>query len=178
MISPDRMRQLFEEGKTLKDLEETINLDTFEKLNKKLELCFGIGGNGLTDDYEAYIEDVISDIDLNSIQDVTGVLERAKRITVYKKHIFELTGQFLMEHVEDYLNDNWCYDGYEHGYLDDVIGKDFFDDIAKKFNKKFHWYLSGHQVCFLDLSKEIKEHIKRYYVEDIVAVDVEKLLKG
>lgn len=167
-IRKKRMKALFEEGRTLKQLEgDTIKLDKFEKLNKKLELCFAINDTTLSDDYEEWIEENINYLDLNNLTDLKGLFERSKKITVIRKLIYKLDSQFLMEHIEDYLCDNWCYDGYEHGYLEDKIGKNFFDGIVKKFNKHFHWYIGGHNVCFLDLSPQIKEHIKSYYLKDL-----------
>ena len=88
------------------------------------------------------------------------ILEQAEKIIVYKKKKFTLTGNFIFESILSYLEDNYGYDSYEFGSLEDTVGSNIFDKACEEFNKHFKdtfYTLGEEQDFYLNLRKEMKE---------------------
>ena len=156
MISISRMRELVE--------EQSITAKEFIEKNKKEDLCFEICDGKISDDFEDWFEEHKECVeDKKSLEEM---LEIASVITVYKKVRFKLDENWVIEHIEDYLTDNWGFDICENGDICDYVGKDIFKEFARKFNESFDFYITGKQVYSLDLSKEFDEYLKNELGED------------
>lgn len=156
MISISRMKELVE--------ETSITAKEFIKKNKKEDLCFLICDGKLSDKFEDYFEENKECVtDYQSLQDI---LENAKHIEVYKKYRCRISGTWIAEYIEGYLEDNFGYDPFENGSLTEMLGVELFDKFANKVNKKLCWYTSGRWVYALDLSKEFEEYLKDDMGED------------
>ena len=136
---------------------KTITGDEFLKLDKDNSLCFEICEGKLSDEFDDYFSEHDNIIEKDDIKDA---LTYATKIPVFKKDYFKLSPQWLCERIQDYLEDNTGYDSYEDDYLENIVGKEIFEDFAKKFNDSFHFYGAGEQVYFLDISKEFEEYLK------------------
>lgn len=143
---------------------KVLTLEEFEVISQKYDLCFAVSDERLSDDAEEYCFEVSQY--LKNLEDFKQALERAKKVKLYKKVRYKLSGEFLLEAVQDNLSDCYGYDTDTSGYLEDAIGEHFFDDIAEKFNEKFEWYTSEPVgMGFVDLSRELEDYVKNYYSE-------------
>ena len=131
------------------DAMPTITAKEFVKRNKKEDLCFDLEDGILTDDIEERVSNDAESI--SSKEDYERALKEISHIEVYKKEKYKLTPAFLFEKITDYLGDNLGFDTYENGTIEERVGADFFDEICKKFNKKFMYYTCDESVCYLDL---------------------------
>lgn len=154
-----------EEILELKELSNRVlTPEEFEVISQKYDLCFAVSDERISDDVEEYCFEASQY--LENLEDFNQALERAKKVKLYKKIRYRLSGEFLLEAVQDNLSDCYGYDTDTSGYLEDAIGEHFFDDIAEKFNKKFEWYTSEPVgVGFVDLSRELEDYVKNYYSE-------------
>lgn len=151
--------------KLQKENKPTITAKEFVKRNKKEDLCFDLEDGILTDDIE---ERVSIDAEyISSEEDYKSALKRVSHIKVYKKERYKLTPAFLFEQITDDLNDKFGFDTYDSGTIEDHVGADFFDKICKKFNKEFSYYTSDEHVCYLDLSKALKDYCEDYLKDEI-----------
>lgn len=144
--------------------EITITADEFIEKNKKEDLCFLVGDGKLSDEFEDYFEENKECVDdYNSLQDI---LENARCIEVYKKDKPNISGTWVAERIQDYLEDNFGYDSFEYGSLISYLGVEFFDGFADKVNKKIYYYTSGEPMYILDLSNEFEKYLKDEMGED------------
>lgn len=148
-----------------REVNRILKANDFDKKNKKEDLCFLLNEEMISDDTDEYIEEVSNYI--HTQEDYKRAIEEAKRIKVYKKDRFKLTPSFLFEQIYDYLSDNYGYDAFEWGHLEDRIGTKFFDRICNKFNKEFSYYISDDFVCYLDLSENLKMYCEDYLKDEI-----------
>lgn len=135
-------------------MKDTITVQEFIERNKTEDLCFELDDERLTDDINEFLEEQYS---YYTDENLDSFCEIFKGVAVYTKDRFKLTGNFIFEDIQDYLEDNF-------GFQDDIkclIGKDFFDNICEEFNKKIETYTTDELIGFMDLSKELKEYIEK-----------------
>lgn len=146
-----------------------IDAKQFVKKNKKEDLCFTLNDSILMDDVDEYIDEIANNI--GTKEDCIIAIKELKQLKVYKKVRFKLSPAFLFGKIADHLADNYSYDPLDWGYVEDMIGEKFFDRICKKFNKNFSYYISGDFVCYLDLSKNLKNYCEDYLVDEITITE-------
>ena len=136
-----------------------INYNEFLEKDKTEDLCFEVDDGKISDDLEDYFYEQLDYV--NTKEEIELAINAAKHIEVSEKERYKLPENWLLECVSDYLSDNFGYDGYELGYLDDMIGKEFFDKIQDQINNEIKgWYTAGVTKYVMDASKEVEEHLK------------------
>lgn len=135
-----------------------ISWEDFQELNKNDEYCFEIDRTRITDEFDEYFYS----LNLHA-KDMERELRHSEKIPVFKKNKFTLTSRFVLECIQDYLEDNYGYDSYENDTLENKVGLDTFDDACEKFNDMFQntYYIAGEkQDFYLNLKEDIKERMK------------------
>ena len=142
--------------------KDIMTAQEFIERNKTEDLCFKLDDERLTDDIDEFLEEQDYYCDNISDEGLKRYCGYFKNVAVYTKDRFKLTGNFIFEDIQDYLEDNF-------GFQDDIkclIGKNFFDNICEEFNKKIETYTIGELVGVMDLSKELKEYIEKEVKND------------
>ena len=107
-------------------------------------------------------EELLDKIYANTLEENYGTLPaKCTKIRVYTKERMKLPQNYIMEWVEDYLSDNYGYDSYELGSIEDYLGKDMFIEFTDKINKNIPWYVLGELVGTIDLSEDMKEYLNK-----------------
>ena len=144
---------------TLLETLQTITYEEFLEKNKTEDLCFEISDENLSEDIEDYFSEQLYDVTTKEEMDVA--IKSAKNIIVSTKDRYKLPKDFILEQVSDYLSDNFGYNGYELGYLEEMVGAEVFKECEKKINEYIKgWYCSGTIKYKLDASKEVKEYLE------------------
>jgi hypothetical protein len=153
MIS-ENAKEILKNGLDLK----VITLEEFYELNKKEDLCFEVAEGKISDDEEDYYNELDW---VTSEEDLRAAVNSAKNIMVMKKERYKLPKGLIIEQVSSYLEDNYGYDGYELGYLEDMIGSEVFEQCENKINEYIKgWYTEGEIEYCLDMSKEVEEYLR------------------
>lgn len=141
-----------------------ITYNEFIEKDKTEDLCFEIADGNISDD----LEDYFSELDYVVTKDeVITAIRDAKNIEIYKKERYKLPKGLILEDVSSYLEDNFGYNGYELGYLDDMIGSEVFEQCESKINEYIKgWYTTDKVVYRMDASKEVEEYLKEELGED------------
>ena len=156
-------------NKINKEEVKVITLKEFEELNKELDLCFNIDSTRCTDEAEDYIQHVISNINdklekpIDRERYIQHELEKAEKIEIYKKKKFTLDSYYILDWIENYLEDTFGYDSYECDSLENRVGHEIFDEACKKFNSIFRdsFYVTGElQDFYLNLRPELEKELK------------------
>lgn len=114
--------------------------------------------NFVCDDTEELLDKIYTN---TREEDYDTLPVKCKQIKVYTKDRMKLPQNYIMEWIEDYLADNYGYDSYECGSIEDYLGKEMFIEFTNKVNKNIPWYILGEQVDTIDLSKEMKEYLEK-----------------
>ena len=153
MIS-ENAKEILKNGLDLK----VITLKEFYELNKKEDLCFEVAEGKISDDEEDYYNELDW---VTNEEDLRAAVNSAKNIMVMKKERYKLPKGLIIEQVSSYLENNYGYDGYELGYLDDMIGSEVFEQCENKINEYIKgWYTEGEIEYCLDMSKEVEEYLR------------------
>ena len=153
MIS-ENAKEILKNGLDLK----VITLEEFYELNKKEDLCFEVAEGKISDDEEDYYNELDW---VTNEEDLRAAVNSAKNIMVMKKERYKLPKGLIIEQVSSYLEDNYGYDGYELGYLDDMIGSEVFEQCENKINEYIKgWYTEGEIEYCLDMSKEVEDYLR------------------
>lgn len=151
---------LSEQYKTYKfdyDLEDKMELTVLTKEEvENGEYCFKVGEH-LYNDIEEYIDHLYCHVSKHEIQSLP---ELCKEVYVYKKERMQIPQGYIQDWVSDYLSDNYDYDSYELGSVEDYLGKEMFEEFTNKVNKNIPWYVRGELVGVVDLSQDMKEYLK------------------
>ena len=142
--------------------KDIMTVQEFIERNKTEDLCFELDDERLTDDIDEFLEEQAYYCDNISDEGLKRYCNYFKNVAVYTKDRFKLTGDFIFEDIQDYLEDKF-------GFQDDIkslIGKNFFDNICEEFNKKIETYTTDELIGFMDLSKELKEYIEKEVKND------------
>ena len=143
----------------------TITYDEFLEKDKTEDLCFEVSDEKISDDLEDYFSEQLDYI--RTKEDVECAINAAKNIIVSTKDRYKLPKGYILENVSDYLSDNFGYDGYELGYLEDMVGAEVFEECEDKINQHIRgWYTSDTIKYKLDASKEVEEYLKESMGED------------
>jgi hypothetical protein len=136
-----------------------ITYDEFLEKDKTEDLCFEVSDEKISDDLEDYFSEQLDYVVTK--EDVDNAINNAKNIIVSTKDRYKLPKNFILEAVSDYLSDNFGYDAYELGYLEDMVGGEVFDICESKINEHIKgWYTSDVIKYKLDASKEVEEYLK------------------
>lgn len=136
------------------DIKPTWTVSKYEDSLKDMDICIQ------TYDEDVLVENISDYIDrlpLFKEKDIPDVVESAKEVKIFEKNRFKLDVEDLTEYVY-----TLAYEDYNMDDTDHVNGIELVKDFCNKFNEKQHWYTSGRQIGFLDLSQEVKE----YYLEE------------
>lgn len=153
-MTSENVKEILKNGFDLK----VITLEEFYELNKKEDLCFEIAEGKISDDEEDYYNELDW---VTNEEDLRAAVNSAKNIMVMKKERYKLPKGLIIEQVSSYLEDNYGYDGYELGYLDDMIGSEVFEQCENKINEYIKgWYTGGEIEYCLDMSKEVEEYLR------------------
>ena len=141
-----------------------ISYDEFIEKDKTEDLCFEIADGKISDD----LEDYFSELDYVTTKDeVVCAIRDAKHIEIMEKERYKIPKGWLIETVSDHLQDNFGYEPYELGYLDEMMGSEAFDECTEKINNFIKgWYTSGVTKYVMDASKEVEEYLKDELGED------------
>ena len=153
-MTSENVKEILKNGFDLK----VITLEEFYKLNEKEDLCFEVAEGKISDDEEDYYNELDW---VTNEEDLKVAVNNAKNIMVMKKERYKLPKGLIIEQVSSYLEDNYGYDGYELGYLDDMIGSEVFEQCENKINEYIKgWYTVGEIEYCLDMSKEVEEYLR------------------
>ena len=153
-MTSENAKEILKNGLDLK----VITLEEFYELNKKEDLCFEVAEGKISDDEEDYYNELDW---VTNEEDLKVAVNNAKNIMVMKKERYKLPKGLIIEQVSSYLEDNYGYDGYELGYLDDMIGSEVFEQCENKINEYIKgWYTEGEIEYCLDMSKEVEEYLR------------------
>lgn len=143
-------------------IKDIMTVQEFIERNKTEDLCFELDDERLTDDINEFLEEQAYYYDGTTDEDFKRYCDYFENVAVYTKDRFKLTGNFIFEEIQNWLEDNYAYQ-------DDVkslIDNNFFDNVCEEFNKKFETYTVDKLVGFMDLSKELKEYIEKEVKND------------
>lgn len=134
-----------------------MTLSEFNKLNKKNEVCLLIREGKVSDRIEDYLEQNANIIEKDLVD---AVIEKSKKVPVFKKKFFNLKPKGIMDYIEEQCFNNDFLEWADS--LENYVDSHIFDNVCKKFNKEFNskCYCSGVQIGFVDLSKRLKTTLK------------------
>lgn len=136
--------------------KDIMTAEEFIEKNKIEDLCFELNDELLTDDIDEFCEEKCYDYNCTTEDELDSFCQSYKKVTVYTKDRFKLTGKFIFEKIQDHLNDNFAF----RDNIESLMGKGFFDNVCEEFNKGFETYTTDKFIGFIDLSNEVKEYIQ------------------
>ena len=145
-----------------KSLIDSLPVITYEEFLKDEEdLCFEINDEKITDDLEEWIAENCENIYTEEEKQQT--IDSAKRIVVSTKERYKIPKGYILEQVSSFLEDNFGYDSYELGGLEDAVGGEVFEECENKINQHIKgWYTSGYLRYVMDASKQVEEYFKEH----------------
>lgn len=139
------------------NLEDKMELTVLSKEEiENGDYCFKVGEQ-LFNEVEEYLDYLYTHAAKHEIESLP---EQCKEVYVYKKERMQIPQGYIMDWISDYLSDNYDYDSYELGSVEDYLGKEMFDEFTNKVNKEIPWYVRGELMGVVDLSKDMKEYMK------------------
>ena len=120
------------------------------------DYCFKVGEH-LYNDIEEYIDHLYCHA---TEQEKDSLPEQCKEVYVYKKERMQIPQGYIQDWISDYLSDNYDYDSYELGSVEDYLGKEMFEEFTNKVNKDIPGYVRGELVGVVDLSQDMKAYLK------------------
>ena len=158
MIEIDKREECGRKYQELLDSLPNITSEEFYEKDKTEDLCYEVKEGTVAEDIEDYLDEH-SDIDFDNTEEIQDLIQRSKQIPVYTKERYKIPEGFILDHVKDYLSDNFCYDWYEQGDL--PLNEDEIKQFENQINEKLkNWYISDKLVYTMDLSKEVEEMIR------------------
>lgn len=142
--------------------KDIMTAEEFIERNKTEDLCFELDDERLTDDIDEFCEEKYYDYNCTTEAELDNFCQSYKKVTVYTKDRFNLTGKFIFEKIQDHLDDNFAF----QDNIESLIGENFFDNICDEFNKKLETYTTDKFIGFMDLSNELKEYIQNEVQND------------